>query len=101
MALCRRGNVQKRRPGESFLAIVPGRSNVSSAKAQRLAHVRWVGLYRRWQRLSRMNSRPSLGLVAVEDEVAERRKMCARVKTCRLVTDVVPPVVQFVGSLVM
>ena len=82
MALRRRDNVQKRRPGESFLAIALGRSNVSSVKVQRLAHVRWVGLYRRWRRLSRMNSRRSLKLVAGEDEVAERRKMCAKEKTC-------------------
>ena len=82
MALHRRDNEQKQRREESSLAIVLGRSNVSSAKVQRLALVRWAGLYRRWRRLSRMNSRRSLKLVEVEDEVAERRKMCAKEKTC-------------------
>lgn len=103
MALRRRDNERKHRQGESFLAIVLGQSSVSSAKVQRLAHVHWVGQYRHWQRLSRMSSRRSLKLVAGEDEVAERRKTCARVKTCRLVTNVVSPVIQYLslGSLVM
>ena len=87
MALRRRGNELKHRRGEIFLAIVLGRSNVSSVKVLRLASVRWVGRYRRWRRSSLTNSRPSLKLVAVADEVAERRKMCAREKTCRLATD--------------
>ena len=94
MALRRRDNERKHRQEESFLAIVLGQSSVSSAKVQRLARVRWVGQYRRWQRSSRMSSRRSLKLVAGEDEVAERRKTCARAKTCRWVTNVVSPVVQ-------
>ena len=82
MASRRRDNEQQHRRGESFLAIILGRNNVSSVKVQRLAHVRWAGLYRRWRHLSRMNSRRSLKLVEVEDEEAERRKMCAKEKTC-------------------
>jgi hypothetical protein len=97
VALRRRDNEQKHHRGESFLAIVLGRSNVSSAKVQRLAHVRWVGQYRRWRRLSRTNSRRSLKLVGVEDEVVARRKMCAKEKTCRSVADALPSVVQSVS----
>ena len=97
MALHRRDNEQKHRREESSLAIVLGRSNVSSAKVQRLALVRWAGLYRCWRRLSRMNSRRSLKLVEVEDEAVERRKMCAREKTCRSVADALPSVVQVVS----